>query len=52
MDGFLLDVRSAWQAAWRRPAVTVLVVASGVVARRLPARRASTVEPMEALRSE
>lgn len=26
MDGFLLDVRSAWRAAWRRPALTGLIV--------------------------
>jgi predicted permease len=26
MDGFLLDVRSAWRAAWRRPALTALTI--------------------------
>ena len=26
MDGFLLDVRSAWRAAWRRPALTGLTI--------------------------
>lgn len=26
MDGFLLDVRSAWRAAWRRPALTTLTI--------------------------
>jgi len=26
MDGFLLDARSAWRAAWRRPALTGLTI--------------------------
>jgi ABC-type lipoprotein release transport system permease subunit len=47
---FLYDVKP--DDPWTLGVVTVLLLASGLVAAYGPARRASHVDPMEALRSE
>lgn len=50
VGSFLYEVNP--HDAWTLAAVSTLLLASGLAAAYLPARRAAAVDPMEALRAE